>query len=75
MNHSINDVFTLNPDIKTEDALIFACDYLKGVAAIVYETAENTSLEYRPLARSAIQQLDVVQEVIGALATRSINPA
>ena len=71
MSTSFTDLFALNPDIKTEDALSFACDYLNDVAAIVYETAENTTPEYRPLARSAIRHLDVVKQVIEALATRS----
>lgn len=71
MHTSITDLFTLNPDIKTEDALSFACDYLNDVAAIVYETAENTTPEYRPLARSAIRHLDVVKQVIEGLAARS----
>jgi hypothetical protein len=75
MSTSVTDLFTLNPDIKTEDALIFASEYLDGVAAIVYETAENSTLEYRPLARSAIQQLNVVRRVIEALATRAQSPA
>lgn len=58
------------PDVTTEDALIFAAKYLTGVAAIVYETADNSTPEYRPLARSALQQLDVARNVIEALVAR-----
>ena len=68
MNQSIPLI--LPADIKTEDALLFASDYLNGAAAIAYETADNSPPEYRPLARSGLQQLNVARAVIEALVAR-----
>lgn len=68
MNQSIPLI--LPADIKTKDALLVASDYLNGAAAIAYETADNSTPEYRPLARSGLQQLNIARAVIDALVVR-----
>ncbi|MCS3472353.1 hypothetical protein M2401_006117 [Pseudomonas sp. JUb42] len=70
MSQTIPSPFILAPDTKTEDALLFAAQYLDGAAAIVYETADNSTPEYRPLARSGLQQLNLGRAVIEALLAR-----
>ncbi|MCS3472076.1 hypothetical protein M2401_005840 [Pseudomonas sp. JUb42] len=70
MNTPIPNLFILNPDIPTEELLIFASEYLDSTAAIVYETADNISSEYRPLARAAVQQMHVLRTMFDAVAVR-----
>ncbi|MFS2155988.1 hypothetical protein ACCD10_01375 [Pseudomonas sp. Pseusp122] len=70
MNQTSAHPFILAPDTTTEDALLFAAEYLDGAAAIVYETADNSTPEYRPLARSGLQQLNLGRAVIEALLAR-----
>lgn len=64
------DLFILNPDIPTETLLILASEYLDSTAAIVYETADNSAPEYRPLARAAVQQMEVLRTMFNAVAMR-----
>ena len=67
---AISSLFILNPDIKTEDAFACASEFLASAAAIVYESADNSTPEYRPLARSALHQIAAAQLVIEAMALR-----
>ncbi|MCS3473071.1 hypothetical protein M2401_006839 [Pseudomonas sp. JUb42] len=70
MNQFIKNPFILDPDIKTEDAFACASEFLASAAAIVYESADNSTAEYRPLARSALHQIAAAQLVIEAMALR-----
>jgi hypothetical protein len=70
MNTPIPNLFILNPDIPTEELLIFASEHLDSTAAIVYETADNIFPEYRPLARAAVQQMHVLRTMFDAVAVR-----
>lgn len=70
MNTPIPNLFILNPDIPTAELLIFASDYLDSTAAIVYETADNSTPEYRSLARAAVHQMNVLRTMFDAVAVR-----
>lgn len=59
-------LFRIKPDVKIVDALILASEYLACVEAIVYETAEYSTPEYRPLARSGVHQLEAARMLVEA---------
>ena len=59
-------LFTLRPNIKIEDALAAASDYLTSARATAYETADNSTPEFRPLARAVVHQIENVQALIEA---------
>ena len=57
-------LFSVKPDVRVEDALFTASEYLACAAATAYEVADNSSLEFRPLARSVMHQLDAARALI-----------
>ncbi|WP_349971162.1 DUF6124 family protein [Pseudomonas caspiana] len=59
-------LFTVKPDIKIEDALVLASEYLSCAAATAYETADNSTLEFRPLARSVVHQIEAARALVEA---------
>ncbi|OUM72080.1 hypothetical protein AUC60_20015 [Pseudomonas caspiana] len=59
-------MFTVKPDIKIEDALVLASEYLSCAAATAYETADNSTLEFRPLARSVVHQIEAARALVEA---------
>jgi hypothetical protein len=71
-------LFKIKPDVRIVDALILASEYLACTAAIVYETAENSTPEYRPLSRAAVHQLEaarmLVEASVAGLEAREGNP-
>jgi hypothetical protein len=61
-------LFTVKPDVKAIDALVLASECLECAAATAYETADNSSMEFRPLARSVVHQIKAVQALVKAAA-------
>jgi len=59
-------LFRIKPDVRIVDALILASEYLACLEAIVYETVDNSTPEYRPLARSGMHQLEAARMLIEA---------
>ena len=57
-------LFSVKPGVRVEDALLTASEYLACAAATAYEVADNSSLEFRPLARSVVHQLDAARALI-----------
>ncbi|WP_426117956.1 DUF6124 family protein [Pseudomonas sp. DSP3-2-2] len=57
-------VFAVRPDIKVKDALVLASEYLCCAAATAYETADNITLEFRPLARSVLHQIEAARALV-----------
>lgn len=68
-------LFTVKPDVKTSDILLLASDYLACAAATAYETADNSSLEFRPLARAVVHQIKAAHALVEAAAERLENNA
>ena len=60
-------LFSVKPGVRVEDALLTASEYLACAAATAYEVADNSSLEFRPLARSVVHQLDAARALIEVL--------
>ena len=59
-------LFTVKPDVRIEDALVLACEYLSCAAATAYEVADNSAQEFRPLARSVLHQLEAARVLVEA---------
>lgn len=52
--------------ITIEAALLQACAELSGATATAYEAADNATLEFRPLGRSVITQIQSATALIEA---------
>jgi len=63
-------LFTVKPGVKAIDALNLASEYLACAAATAYKTADNSSVEFRPLARSVVHQIKAVQALVEAATER-----
>lgn len=59
-------LFTVKPNVRIEEALVLASEYLSCAAATAYETADNSSIEFRPLARSVVHQIEAARALIEA---------
>lgn len=59
-------LFTVQSGIKVEDALVLVSEYLSCAAATAYESADNTSAEFRPLARSVVHQIEAARALVEA---------
>jgi hypothetical protein len=57
-------LFSVKPGVTVEDALLNASEYLACAAATAYEVADNSTSEFRPLARSVVHQLDAARALI-----------
>ena len=57
-------LFSVKPGVRVEDALLTSSEYLACAAATAYEVADNSSLEFRPFARSVVHQLDAARALI-----------
>ncbi|MEQ7919908.1 hypothetical protein ABQX22_12005 [Xanthomonas sp. WHRI 1810A] len=57
-------LFSVKPGVRVEDALLTASEYLACAAATAYEVADNSALEFRPLARSVVHQLNAARALI-----------
>jgi hypothetical protein len=66
MNIGNQNLFSVQPGIRVEDALVLATEYLACAAATAYETADNASSEFRPLARSVVHQIEASKALIEA---------
>lgn len=59
-------LYRVQPEIRVEDALILASEYLTCAAATAYESADNCTLEFRPLARAVIHQIEAAKALVEA---------
>lgn len=59
-------LFTVKPNVRIEEALVLASEYLSCAAATAYETADNSTIEFRPLARSVVHQIEAARALIEA---------
>ncbi|MCV4291393.1 DUF3077 domain-containing protein [Pseudomonas capsici] len=59
-------LFTVKPGVNIEDALILASEYLTCAAATAHETADNSTKEYRPLARAVAHQIEAALALVEA---------
>jgi hypothetical protein len=65
-NFSSRSLFSVQPGIKVEDALVLVSEYLNCAAATAYESADNTSAEFRPLARAVVHQIEAAKALVEA---------
>lgn len=59
-------LFNVKPGIKIEDALVLASEYLLCAAATAYETADNSTKEFRPLAQAVVHQIEAARALVEA---------
>jgi hypothetical protein len=59
-------LFTVKPNVRIEDALVLASEYLCCAAATAYEVADNSSSEFRPLARSVGHEIEAAKALVDA---------
>lgn len=59
-------LFTTKPGINVEDALITASEYLTCAAATAYESADNSTKEFRALARAVMHQIEAARVLVEA---------
>ncbi|MFJ3484782.1 DUF6124 family protein [Pseudomonas sp. NPDC090202] len=59
-------LFRVQPEIRVEDALILAAEYLASAVATAYESADNSPREFRPLARAVVHQIEAAKALIEA---------
>jgi CBS domain-containing protein len=63
-------VFTVKPNTTIEEALILASEYLCCAAATAHEAADNSTSEFRPLARSVMHQIAAARVLVEAAVVR-----
>ncbi len=59
-------LFRVQPEVRVEDALVLASEYLACAAATAYESADNSSLEFRALARAVVHQIEAAKALVEA---------
>jgi len=59
-------LLTTKPGVKVEDALIAASEYLTCAAATAYESADNSTKEFRALARAVMHQIEAARVLVEA---------
>ncbi|SEQ70210.1 Protein of unknown function [Pseudomonas sp. NFACC02] len=59
-------LFRVQPEIRVDDALALASEYLSCAAATAYEAADNSPLEFRPLARAVVHQIEAAKALVEA---------
>ncbi|WP_346828645.1 DUF3077 domain-containing protein [Pseudomonas abietaniphila] len=59
-------LFRVQPEVRVDDALALASEYLSCAAATAYESADNTSAEFRPLARAVLHQVEAARALVEA---------
>ncbi|MFJ3482614.1 DUF6124 family protein [Pseudomonas sp. NPDC090202] len=59
-------LFRVQPEVRVEDALVLASEYLACAAATAYESADNAALEFRPLARAVVYQIEAAKALVEA---------
>jgi hypothetical protein len=60
------NLFSVQPGIKVEDALTLVSEYLNCAAATAYESADNSPAEFRPLARAVVHQIEAAKALVEA---------
>ncbi|MFK3973461.1 DUF6124 family protein [Pseudomonas sp. NPDC087358] len=60
------NLFSVQPGIRVEDALTLVSEYLNCAAATAYESADNCSAEFRPLARAVVHQIEAAKALVEA---------
>ncbi len=63
-------LFYVKPNVRIEDALVLASEYLCCAAATAYEVADNSTSEFRPLARSVVHQIEAAKALVDASMAR-----
>jgi hypothetical protein len=66
VNLGNSNVFNVQPGTRVEDALVLVSEYLDCAAATAYESADNTSREFRPLARAVVHQIETAKALLEA---------
>ena len=66
VNLGTSNLFCVQPGVNVEDALVLVSEYLNCAAATAYESAENASNEFRPLARSVVHQIEAAKALVEA---------
>ncbi|MFO2462924.1 DUF3077 domain-containing protein [Pseudomonas sp. 15FMM2] len=61
---SNENLFKINPDLSTEDALVHASDLLRSASAIAYGLANNKLGETRDLAFSVVYLIDMAKAML-----------
>ncbi|WP_407312466.1 DUF6124 family protein [Pseudomonas sp. nanlin1] len=61
-----NPLFNVREGFRVDEALEQACEHLSCAAATAYETADNIALEFRPLARAVVHQIEVARALVEA---------
>jgi hypothetical protein len=59
-------LFRVQPEVRVDDALALASEYLSCAAATAYEAADNSSAEFRPLARAVVHQIEAARALVEA---------
>ncbi len=59
-------LFRVQPEIRVEEALVLASEYLACAAATAYESADNSPVEFRPLARAVVHQIEAAKALVEA---------
>ena len=66
VNFGSRSLFSVQSGIRVEDALVLVSEYLNCAAATAYESADNTSSEFRPLARAVVHQIEAAKALVEA---------
>jgi len=66
VNFGSHSLFNVQSGIRVDDALVLVSEYLSCAAATAYESADNTTAEFRPLARSVVHQIEAAKALVEA---------
>ena len=66
VNFGSRSLFSVQSGIRVEDALVLVSEYLNCAAATAYESADNTSSEFRALARAVVHQIEAAKALVEA---------
>ncbi|MBX8582377.1 DUF3077 domain-containing protein [Pseudomonas cichorii] len=59
-------LFNVKSGVSIEDALVLASEYLLCAGATAYETADNSTKEFRPLAQAVVHQIEAARALVEA---------
>lgn len=68
-NLGIDRLFQVKQGVAIDEALTLASEYLTCAAATAYEAADNAQLEFRPLGRAAVHQIEIAKALVDAALT------
>jgi len=66
VNFGSRSLFNVQSGILVEDALVLVSEYLNCAAATAYESADNSTPEFRPLARAVVHQIEAAKALVEA---------